>query len=285
MTHMEGSPGPMAEAREYADRHGLKLVEDAAHALGAHIDGEPAGTLADGAIFSLGRGKHLNTLGGGLAVVPAALAQRLDALVDRLKAPPSSTLLKSSLMEGLVETGTTPALFGTLAMPWMKLARRVGRDPMTALFEDDKSRMPNVPSELKVGFSNLQARFGISGLDSFDMQLARRRSHARRLREGLAGVVPMQRPIEGGVSAWLEVTALVEDRDALQTALLKRGIDTQRTWMDACDALEAFSSATGPSCHVARSVGARALYLPTYAALDDPQIDAVIAAVREEVGG
>lgn len=283
MTHMEGSPGPMAQAREYAQRHGLKLVEDAAHALGAHIDDQPAGTLADGAIFSLGRGKHLNTLGGGLAVVPVSFASRLDTLVDRLNAPPSSALLKSSVMEGLVETGTTPALFGALAMPWMRLARRAGKDPMTALFEDDKSRMPAVPPELKVGFSNLQARFGISGLDSFDMQLARRRGHARRLREGLADVVPMQRPIEGGVSAWLEVTALVENRDALQTALLARGIDTQRTWMDACDGLEAFSSATGPTCKVARSVGARALYLPTYAALDDRQIDAVITAVREEV--
>ena len=81
----------------------------------------------------------------------------------------------------------------------------------------------------------------------------------------------------------LEVTALVEDRDALQTALLARGIDTQRTWMDACDGLEAFSAATGPACRVARSVGSRALYLPTYAALDDRQIDAVITAVREEV--
>jgi len=283
MTHMEGNPAPMGQAREYANKHGLKLVEDAAHALGAHVDGQPAGTLADAAIFSLGRGKHLNTLGGGLAVVSHDAAERLDTLVERLNAPPSGALLKSSMMEGLVETGTTPALFGMLAMPWMKLARRVGKDPMTALFEDDKSRMPTVPPELKVGFSNLQARFGLSGLESFDMQLARRRGHARRLIEGLSDIVPMQRPAQGGVSAWLEVTALVDDRDALQTALLSRGIDTQRTWMDACDGLEAFSSATGPTCTVARSVGARALYLPTYAALDDRQIDAVITAVREEV--
>ena len=283
MTHMEGSPAPMAEARAYADRHGLTLIEDAAHALGAHIHGEPAGALADGAIFSLGRGKHLNTLGGGLAVVPPTAAERLDRLVDRLNAPPAASLLKSSVMEGLVETGTTPALFGALAMPWMKLARRAGRDPMTALFEDDKSRMATVPPELKVAFSNLQARFGLLGLESFDMQLARRRSHARRLIEGLADIVPMQRPVEGGTSAWLEVTALVDDRDALQTALLARGIDTQRTWMDACDALDAFSSASGPPCSVARSVGQRALYLPTYAALDDRQIDAVIEAVRSEV--
>ncbi len=283
MTHMEGSPAPMAEARAYAERHGLKLIEDAAHALGAHIDAKPAGTLADGAIFSLGRGKHLNTLGGGLAVLPQSLADRLDKLVDRLTPPPPTSLLKSSVMEGLVETGTTPALFGALAMPWMKLARRAGRDPMTALFEDDKSRMVTVPPELKVAFSNLQARFGLAGLESFDMQLARRRSHAKRLVDGLSDVLSIQQPIEGGTSAWLEVTALVDNRDDLQTALLSRGIDTQRTWMDACDNLDAFSSASGPACKVARSVGERALYLPTYAALEERQIDAVIAAVRSEV--
>ena len=55
--------------------------------------------------------------------------------------------------------------------------------------------------------------------------------------------------------------------------------------MDACDSLEAFSTASGGTCEVARSVGSRALYLPTYAALDERQIDAVVHAVRAEVGG
>jgi len=283
VTHMEGSPGPVREAQAYAAQHGLKLIEDAAHALGARLDGEPTGALADAAIFSLGRGKHLNTMGGGLAVVDRADADRLNALVDPLVPPDTASLVRASVMEGIVETGTAPALFATLALPWMKLAGRMGRDPMTALFEDDKSRMSRVPPALRVGFSNLQGRFGLASLDTFDMQLARRRSHARRLVEGLSDLLPLQRPAEGAVSAWLEVTALVEGRDDLQRALLSRGVDTQRTWMDACDALEAFSEATGGPCETARSVARRALYLPTYAALDEPQIEAVIEAVRREL--
>ena len=85
-----------------------------------------------------------------------------------------------------------------------------------------------------------------------------------------------------GVNAHIDT---LDERDALQTALLARGIDTQRTWMDACDSLEAFSTASGGTCEVARSVGSRALYLPTYAALEERQIDAVVHAVRAEVGG
>jgi perosamine synthetase len=283
VTHLEGSPAAMAPLRAYADRHGLKLIEDAAHALGARLDGEPAGALADGAIFSLGRGKHLNTMGGGLAVVRREDAHRLDPLVDALRPPHGSSLLQSSVMEGLVETGTTPALFGTLAMPWMKVARRLGRDPMTALFEDDKSRLAAVPDDMRVGFANVQARFGIIGLDAFDCQLARRRRHAKRLVDALSDVVALQVPVPGGTSAWLEVTALVDSREQVQRALLGRNIDTQRTWMDACDGLEAFRDSQGGPCPVARSVAARALYLPTYAALDDAQIDAVIEAVRQEL--
>jgi dTDP-4-amino-4,6-dideoxygalactose transaminase len=283
VTHLEGSPATMKPLQAYADRHGLKLIEDAAHALGARLEGRPAGALADGAIFSLGRGKHLNTMGGGLAVVRREDAPRLDPLVDALRPPHGSSLLQSSVMEGLVETGTTPALFGALAMPWMRVARRLGRDPMTALFEDDKSRLAAVPDEMRVGFANVQARFGVIGLDAFDGQLARRRSHAKRLVEALSDLVPLQKPVEGAISAWLEVTALVDDRQRVQGALLRRGIDTQRTWMDACDGLEAFREAGGDPCPVARSVAARALYLPTYAALDDAQVDAVIEAVREEL--
>lgn len=282
-THIEGSPMPLPPLREWTAAAGLRLVEDAAHALGARLDGEPVGALADGAIFSLGRGKHLNTLGGGLAVVsdpdPAARAA-LRRLGETLAPAPNAELLRAVVMEGLIETGTVPQLFGTFALPVLRLARRFGADPMSNLFEDDKSAMAAVPPELRRRLSNLQARFGLAGLAAFDRGLQRRRAHAERLRHALVDAVELQRPVAGAEPAWLELTALVDDRAGFQRALLDRGVDTQRTWMDACDALPAFAGAAGGPCEVARAVAARALYLPTYAALTDAQVERVIEGVR-----
>lgn len=284
VTHVEGSPADLGPVLAWARRHGLAVVEDAAHALGATFRGEPVGTLADGAIFSLGRGKHLNTLGGGLAVVQARRpAERLASLAARLPAPPPAALLSDVVMEGVVETGTAPALFGALAWPAMRLARRFGRDPMTALFEDAKGPLAAVPASMKRRLSNLQARFGLEALLEYDASLARRRAHAGALRDGLAGVVPLQEPLPGADPAWLEMTALVPDRAEFQARLLAKGIDTQRTWMDACDALPAFASAGGGPCPVARDVAARAVYLPTYASLEERQVAAVVRRVREVV--
>lgn len=282
ITHIEGSPAPVPALRAWADAHGLVVIEDAAHALGARLGGRPVGSLGDGAIFSLGRGKHLNTLGGGLAVVRSPdAAQRLRAAAARLPTQPALDLLKQVVLEGVIETGTAPALFGTLAMPAMRLARRFGKDPMTALFEDDKSAMAAIPEPMRRRLTNLQARFGLEALPAFTASLARRREHADQLRARLGHALALQTPVDGADPAWLELTALVDDRDAFQAALLARGVDTQRTWMDACDALPAFASAPSPPCPVARRVGERAVYLPTYASLTDAQRDALADIVLD----
>jgi dTDP-4-amino-4,6-dideoxygalactose transaminase len=291
-THIEGSPVDIGPLLDWAGSREIAVIEDAAHALGATLADRPVGALGDAAIFSLGRGKHLNTLGGGLAVVstPEA-AERLDMRVDSLPCARSTELLRSVVMEGMIETGTAPALFGTLAMPVMKVARRFGADPMTRLFEDDKSPLAAIPEPMRRRLSNLQARFGLEALREFHLSLDRRRGHAKALRLALGDHLNLQTPVEGGNPAWLELTAQVEDRDAFQSALLSRGVDTQRTWMDACADLPAFESALGGACPVAREVAARAVYLPTYAALSDRQrqelvhhvLDVMVAVDKDAV--
>jgi len=292
VTHVEGSPGPVEEVARWARPRGLRVIEDAAHALGGRAGGQPVGTLADGAIFSLGRGKLLNTLGGGLAVVPGDgdAAARLAALARVLPAPPASELVRQVLLEAAVRVGTAPAVFTALVAPLLAVARRLDRDPMAAAFEDPKEALPGVPAALQRRLSNLQARFGLDGLTRFDRDMARRRHHAEALRVALephveAGTLSLQEPRPDAEPAWLELTALVEGRDAFQRALLGRGVDTQRTWMDACDALPAFAGATGGPCPVARDAARRAVYLPTYPELTDGDVAKVARAVGAVVSG
>ena len=77
--HLYGRPAPMHELSEIARRHGLKLLEDAAQAHGAQLDGRRCGSLGDAAAFSFYPGKNLGALGDGGAVTTndPALANRI----------------------------------------------------------------------------------------------------------------------------------------------------------------------------------------------------------------
>lgn len=66
VVHLWGMPSRMTELRALADRHGLKIVEDAAHAHGAEWRGEKCGALGDVSVFSLQSGKLAPAGEGGI---------------------------------------------------------------------------------------------------------------------------------------------------------------------------------------------------------------------------
>ncbi|MDJ0276773.1 DegT/DnrJ/EryC1/StrS family aminotransferase [Sphingomonas sp. 2R-10] len=81
VVHYAGYPADMTALRAIADRHGIALIEDCAHALGARIAGVPVGTIGDAAIFSFQAIKHMTSVDGGMLALrdPARLdlARRL----------------------------------------------------------------------------------------------------------------------------------------------------------------------------------------------------------------
>jgi dTDP-4-amino-4,6-dideoxygalactose transaminase len=80
--HIAGLPCNMAAIWNIARRHGLKVVEDAAHAAGAYVDGMPVGAGASDAVaFSFYATKNLSTGEGGMVVTPDAdLEERMRIL-------------------------------------------------------------------------------------------------------------------------------------------------------------------------------------------------------------
>jgi dTDP-4-amino-4,6-dideoxygalactose transaminase len=67
--HLYGQPADMDLILELARRYGLKIVEDAAQAHGAHYKGQMVGSLGDAACFSFYPGKNLGAYGDGGAIV------------------------------------------------------------------------------------------------------------------------------------------------------------------------------------------------------------------------
>lgn len=66
VVHYAGFPARLAELRAIADEHGIALIEDAAHALGARYGDAGIGTIGDFGIFSLQAIKHMTTVDGGV---------------------------------------------------------------------------------------------------------------------------------------------------------------------------------------------------------------------------
>lgn len=63
--HWSGLPFEIDEVNQIAKKHGLKVIEDAAHALGASYKGKKIGNHSDYVCFSFQAIKHLTTVDGG----------------------------------------------------------------------------------------------------------------------------------------------------------------------------------------------------------------------------
>jgi dTDP-4-amino-4,6-dideoxygalactose transaminase len=78
--HLFGLPAPMDDLRRLASERGIALVEDAAQAVGATVDGRHVGSLGDVATFSFFPSKNLFCLGDGGAIVTSD-----DAVADQAR--------------------------------------------------------------------------------------------------------------------------------------------------------------------------------------------------------
>jgi dTDP-4-amino-4,6-dideoxygalactose transaminase len=68
--HFAGLVGRLDEVYAIADEYGLRVIEDAAHALGTRHRGRPVGATGDLVCFSFGPVKTMTTIEGGAVVTP-----------------------------------------------------------------------------------------------------------------------------------------------------------------------------------------------------------------------
>src|SRR5262249_38188211 len=110
-THLYGLPCDMASIVGLARRHGLAVIEDCAHALGAKYRGRSVGTFGDAAFFSLDVRQPLNTYGGGIAVArDAAVLARVRQQAEAEPWPGDTRV------RGRLRAGTAQRLF---SRPWV----------------------------------------------------------------------------------------------------------------------------------------------------------------------
>lgn len=79
LSHMRGHVADMERISQICERHGLTMIEDCAHTMGASWNGRPTGTFGLIGCFSTQTYKHINSGEGGLLVTndPEAAAKAI----------------------------------------------------------------------------------------------------------------------------------------------------------------------------------------------------------------
>src|SRR6202034_3151222 len=75
--HFAGLPVDMDHLYGLAAEHGLRVVEDAAHAIGSKFKGKPIGSFGDLVVFSFHPNKNMTTIEGGAISTGDAMAAEL----------------------------------------------------------------------------------------------------------------------------------------------------------------------------------------------------------------
>jgi dTDP-4-amino-4,6-dideoxygalactose transaminase len=190
--HLWGRPLDMDALNRLRDRHGLVVVEDAAHAIGARWDGRPIGSFGNLTAYSFYVTKNITTIeGGALATNDPAVASRVEQL----------------------------ALHGLSLGAWQRFS--------DAGFKHYDATEPG----FKFNMTDVQAALGLHQLPRLDEWVARRAELAVRYAELLSGL-PLALPPEPTatmVHAWhLYPVQVLEDsalgRDELLDWLTRQKI-------------------------------------------------------------
>jgi len=247
--HFAGQPCEMREIWDLAGHYGFHVVEDASHALGADYREAKVGGCAysHATVLSFHPVKQITTGEGGMVTT-------------------KDPALAESLLQ-LRSHGVTrnPQLFRG--------------DPEGAWYYE----------QLQLGFNfrltDFQAALGASQLQRLDAFVSRRRQLADRYDERLDGL-PIGRPqrSSSGNSSWHLYVVQVDHRAKVFDMLRASGIRANVHYIPVHRQpyYEGLGFRRGDFPHAERYYD-RAITLPLYPGLSDPEQDAVVAALRKAV--
>jgi len=283
-THLYGLPCDMDPIVAIARRHGITIVEDCAHALGATYRGKPVGTFGEGALFSFQTLKPLNAFGGGLALVrDGAVARKVRETVDALPWPDETRVLNRFKVGRAMRTFTRPSIFTMVPFPILWAASWFDWSPDVYLWEKIRPLDP-LPSSYTERFPNVQAAIALAGLSMIDQWTEQTRAHAHAMDAALSGVRGVKTPVvpEGRTHVYYQYCVYVPDRDRVVCRAIRRGVDIESLHVDVCTELELF-----PDLHPQPGPGATesagVVQIPVYASLTRAQVARIARTVRRVV--
>lgn len=193
--HYMGVPCDVGGVFEVAKKHGLRVIEDAAHATGTRWRGRPVGSYGDLVCFSFDAIKTLTCIDGGAVVTPNA------AEADKLY--PARLL-------GMTQ-------------------------PNERLYSNSRAYRYDVTDQgYRYHLANLHAAVGLSQLARLPEFIANRRKYClayNALMADVPGIVIPQTDFEGASVFHYVIRVLGGQREDLAAFMKDRGVDTGIHWM------------------------------------------------------
>jgi perosamine synthetase len=267
-----GQPCDIDEINEIAARHGITVIQDAAHALGATYKERPVGSLADMTIFSFHPVKHIAMGEGGL------IATDDDGLAQKLR---------------LFRT------HGITNVPDMMVVKDLATDSWSSGQDASNTdgQAPWYYEMQALGFNyritDIQCALGLSQLTKLDRFLERRREIAQRYTEAFSHspylTVPYQEPDRH--NAWhlymlsLRLDEMSKSRRQVFEELRGKGIGVHVHYIPLHLLpfyRERFGYKPG-DFPTAEAYYRSAITIPLFPAMTDADCDRVIASVLETV--
>lgn len=248
--HFAGLPCAMTEINDIAARHGLRVIEDCAHAVEAIYRGRPTGTLGDFGCFSFYATKNVTTGEGGMVLA------RDPEHIGRIK---------------------TLALHGMTRDAWKRFSN------------DGYQHYQVVECGYKYNMMDLQAAIGLHQLKRVEAGWARRRAIWQRYQVAFAGL-PLTRPSEPASHvrhAYHLYTVLIDEmqcatsRDVFMARMTAQGIGVGVHYL-ALPEHPYYQQSLGwraDDTPHATSIGRQTVSLPLSPRLTDAEVERVINAV------
>jgi dTDP-4-amino-4,6-dideoxygalactose transaminase len=234
-----GHPGSLRELAEIAERRGLLLLQDAAHAIGARLEGRHLGGIGHASAFSFFSNKNLAIGEGGMVVTDD------DELADRLR------LLRSH---------------GMTAISWDRQRGHAAGYDVVALGYNYRLDDP-------------RAALGRHRLARLDDENAGRAAHDAAYRRSLAGSVRCALPPRAGAEpAYHLFTVVLEDgvdRDVVRRRLSEAGVQTSVHYPPV-HGFSTFANGTAPPLPLTERYASRAVTLPMFPHMTDEQRELVV---------
>jgi dTDP-4-amino-4,6-dideoxygalactose transaminase len=246
--HYAGQAGEMDALSALARKHGLSLIEDAAHGLGGTYHGRPLGTLADAGCFSFHETKNLTCgEGGALALQDSEVARRAEIIREK-------GTNRSAFLRGEVGRYTWIAEGSSYVLS----------DLLAAILDAQLDRLP----EIRDRRARIARRYraGLAGWS---------RDHGVRL--------PPERPdCESAQHIFFLLFPDGESRDRALASLRASGVPASFHYVPLHSSPhgEALAGGAARPLPVTEKIARSLLRLPLHPLLEDAEVDRVIEAVQ-----
>ena len=238
-----GLPCRMDELMAIAQEHGLRVIEDAAHAFGTRSDGRAIGSFGDITCFSFGPVKTITTLEGGAIIT----------------ADPADVQTLHELRHLGIDSDTDARY------------RNQRNWEFDVVRQGYRCHLGSVPSAI-----------GLAQLARVDEFIANREEYCRRYDEGLRDVagVRLFETDWTGIAPYIYVVRVDEGvRPALMAHLKGLGISTGIHFLGAHEFTFYADSQRGDLA-VTQRASQQVVTLPLHSYMDDADIDRVIDGIR-----